>query len=110
MVRTPEWQRQFLAQPLALRKAKVEELRAMSETAKGDKAYELMDANADAITDAFRRHNVRRIIHGHTHRQGRHDHHVDGQACERWVLGDWHNDSGNALAVDATGCRWLTIP
>lgn len=110
MVRTPEWQQQFLAQPLAQRKAKVEELRAMSETAKGDKAYELMDANADAIADAFRRHDVRRIIHGHTHRQARHDHRVDGHACERWVLGDWHHNSGNALAVDATGCRWLTVP
>lgn len=109
LIRTPEWQRQFLAQPLAQRKAKIEELRAMSETAKGDKAYESMDANAEAIADAFRRHHVRRIIHGHTHRQARHDHLVDGQDCERWVLGDWHDDRGNALAVDATGCRWLTI-
>lgn len=110
MVRTPEWQRQFLALPLTQRKAKVEELRAMSETAKGDKAYELMDANADAIADAFRRHGVRRIIHGHTHRRARHEHNIDGQARERWVLGDWHDALGNALAVDAAGCRWLNIP
>jgi UDP-2,3-diacylglucosamine hydrolase len=108
MVRTSEWQRQFLAQPLPHRKAKVEELRAMSETAKGDKAYELMDANVEAVALAFRRHNVRRIIHGHTHRQARHEHLVDGHACERWVLGDWHA-RGNALAVDTDGCRWLTI-
>lgn len=110
MVRTPEWRQQFLALPLAQRKAKVEELRALSETAKGGKAYQLMDANTDAITDAFRRHNVTRIIHGHTHRRAHHEHTVDGRLCERWVLGDWHDDSGNALGVDASGCRWLTLP
>jgi UDP-2,3-diacylglucosamine hydrolase len=108
LIRAPNWQRQFLALPLAQRKAKIEELRAMSETAKGDKAYELMDANTDTVADAFRRHNVSRIIHGHTHRQARHDHLIDGRACERWVLGDWHA-TGSALSVDANGCRWLTI-
>jgi UDP-2,3-diacylglucosamine hydrolase len=107
-IRAPNWQRQFLALPLAQRKAKIEELRAMSETAKGDKAYELMDANADAIAVAFRHHNVSRIIHGHTHRQARHDHLIDGRARERWVLGDWQA-TGSALSVDTNGCRWLTI-
>ena len=108
VVRAPAWQKEFLALPLAERKARIEGLRELSETAKGGKAYALMDTNADAVADAFRRHGVTRMIHGHTHRQARHDHVVDGRACERWVLGDWHA-TGNALAVDTTGCRWLTI-
>ena len=33
---------------------------------------------------------------------------IDNRACVRWVLGDWHQ-CGNALAVNAAGCRWLTI-
>ncbi len=108
LVRDPAWQREFLALPLAERKVKIEEFRARSETAKSGKPYALMDTNADAVADAFRRHGVTRMIHGHTHRQARHEHLVDGRACERWVLGDWQA-SGNALAVDANGCRWLTL-
>lgn len=107
-VRDERWRRDFLALPLAERKRQIEVLRQRSETAKDGKPHELMDANAEAIATAFRRHGVRRIIHGHTHRQARHEHMVDGCNCERWVLGDWHA-AGNALACDDTGCRWLTI-
>jgi UDP-2,3-diacylglucosamine hydrolase len=108
LLRSDEWQRKLLALPLAERKRKIEGLREQSEMAKGGKSYELMDANADAIAAAFREHGVARMIHGHTHRQARHEHIVDGRSCERWVLGDWHA-TGNALACDADGCRWLTI-
>jgi UDP-2,3-diacylglucosamine hydrolase len=107
-VRTPAWREEFLALPLAERKRKIEALRERSEDSKRAKAYDLMDTNANAVTEAFRRHGVTRMIHGHTHRQARHEHIVDGRVRERWVLGDWHA-SGNALAVDTNGCRWLTI-
>jgi UDP-2,3-diacylglucosamine hydrolase len=108
VARTPQWRADVLAKPLAERKAMLEVLRARSEAAKQGKDYDVMDANGAAVADAFRRHGVCRLIHGHTHRQARHEHQVDGRACERWVLGDWHA-SGNALAVDAGGCRWLAV-
>jgi UDP-2,3-diacylglucosamine hydrolase len=108
IARSPQWQAGVLAKPLAERKLLLDSLRAQSEAAKQTKDYETMDANACAIADAFRRHEVRRLIHGHTHRQARHEHLIDGRVCERWVLGDWHA-KGNALAVSADGCRWLTI-
>jgi UDP-2,3-diacylglucosamine hydrolase len=107
-VRDPAWQRRFLALPLAERRRKIEGMREQSETAKGGKRNEIMDANDDAIAAAFRTHGVSRMIHGHTHRQARHDHTIDNRARERWVLGDWRA-IGNALAVDSAGCRWLTI-
>lgn len=107
-VRDPAWQRRFLALPLAERRRKIEGMREQSETAKGGKRNEIMDANDDAIAAAFRTHGVSRMIHGHTHRQAGHDHTVDGRAHERWVLGDW-GATGNALAVDSAGCRWLKV-
>ena len=107
-VRDPRWQREFLALPLAERRRQIEALRQRSETAKDGKPHALMDANADAIAAAFRTHGASRIIHGHTHRQARHEHIVDGRNCERWVLGDW-GETGNALAADSTGCRWVAI-
>jgi len=108
VVRTPAWRDEFLALPLAERKKRIEGLRERSETAKSGKPHALMDTNAGAVAEAFHRSNVSRMIHGHTHRQARHELVVDGRNCERWVLGDWHA-TGNALAVDDTGWRWLRI-
>jgi len=53
-----------------------------------------MDVNAEAVREALRRHQVSRLIHGHTHRPGRHRIDVDGRACERWVLPDWYGAGG----------------
>ena len=102
------WQQQFLSQPLAQRKAFIEQLRARSENEKQYKSSGLMDVNDAAVADLLREYNYPRLIHGHTHRLNHHLHAVDGHSCERWVLGDWH-ESGNALRCDANGCGWETI-
>lgn len=104
-VRSETWQRDFLARPLADRKAEIADLRARSEAGKREKPAELMDVNQDAVAQAYARHGVARIIHGHTHRRA---HHRDAGG-ERWVLPDW-DDQGGALACDASGCRWLDLP
>lgn len=107
-VRDTNWRNNFLAQPLAQRKAQIEQLRKMSEQNKQSKAMEIMDVNTEAVAGMFRNHGYPRMIHGHTHRQKHHQLQVDNKACERWVLGDWHT-TGNALYCDATGCRFLAI-
>lgn len=107
-VREPAWRNHFLAQPLAQRKAQIEQLRKMSATHKQTKSMEIMDVNLDAVADLFRAHHFPRMIHGHTHRQKHHVHKLDGEVCDRWVMGDWHT-TGNALRCDATGCRFQTI-
>ncbi len=53
-----------------------------------------MDVNAAAVRNAFQAHGVTRLVHGHTHRPGRHALEVDGRACERWVLPDWYGPGG----------------
>ncbi len=98
------WQQQFLSQPLAQRKAFIEQLRARSENEKLHKSSDLMDVSDAAVMDMLREYNYPRLIHGHTHRLNHHLHAVDGHNCERWVLGDWH-ETGNALCCDAEGCR-----
>lgn len=109
-VRGEGWRRHFLAQPLGARKAEIEHLRSRSESEKREKPMALMDANIGAVERAFAAHGVARMIHGHTHRQARHDHTVAGRACERWVLPEWDHGGGAALACDAAGCRWLKLP
>lgn len=107
-VRDAQWQRQFLALPLAARKRKIEEVRQLSESAKQSKAAEIMDVNADAVAETFRRNGYVRMIHGHTHRPAQHWHDVDGQRCERWVLADWY-ERGSYLACDESGCRSIAL-
>lgn len=93
MVREPEWQTGFLAKPLAERRAIVINLRKTSKEATEDKPEDIMDVNQPAVEQAMREHNVRLLIHGHTHRPGVHNFVLDGQPATRIVLGDWYQQS-----------------
>lgn len=108
-VHDPAWQRQFLAQPLAVRKAQITGMRERSKMEKSTKSEVIMDVNAQAVTALFRDHGLpQRLIHGHTHRQGRHRLDVDGQQVERVVLGDW-GKTGNCLVCKPGFCEFVTL-
>lgn len=107
-VHDADFQRQFLAKPLAERKAYIAQLRSRSMAEKQSKDSAIMDVNDAAVADLLRAYRYPRLIHGHTHRPCRHEHSVDGHRCERWVLGDWHRH-GTALRCDATGCRMISF-
>jgi UDP-2,3-diacylglucosamine hydrolase len=92
--RSPQWQREFLAKSLTERRKAILELREKSKEVIQAKPAEIMDVSDDAVREAFRRHSVRRLIHGHTHRPGKHVVDVDGQKRERWVLPDWYGPGG----------------
>jgi UDP-2,3-diacylglucosamine hydrolase len=89
--------------PFAWRRRLAHQARAGSEAAKAGKAADIMDVNADAVVRTLREHQVRRLIHGHTHRPAQHVHTVDGHDCERWVLPDWYARWGYVVC-DAAGC------
>lgn len=96
-IRSTAWRQDFLSRPLAERKAISETLRQQSEQEKQIKPAAFMEASPLAVEDAFRRHAVTRMIHGHTHIGARHG--TPGHN-ERWVLPEWHGKS----------CFWLTVP
>ncbi len=108
-VRNPAWQQQFLAQPLAQRKALIEQAREQSKTEKRYKTAEIMDVNPDAVSALLRQFNYPRLVHGHTHRPARHNAVVDGHAVERWVLGDW-DIQANALRCAPGQTTWEIFP
>ncbi len=109
-VRNPSWQQSFLDQPLVARVAQIEALRMRSETEKSIKSEAIMDVNEGAVRALLASHGYPELlIHGHTHRPGRHAVDIDGHACTRWVLGDWH-DTGDYLRVDGDGCSRHLIP
>ena len=92
--RSGAWQQQFLAQPLAERRSAILALREKSKAVIQAKPAAIMDVNGDAVREALRRHGVSRLVHGHTHRPGRHAVQVDARPCERWVLPDWYGRGG----------------
>ncbi|MCM2308615.1 MAG: UDP-2,3-diacylglucosamine diphosphatase [Sulfuritalea sp.] len=109
MVRSLQWQADFLARPLAERRAEVENLRRRSAAAMQDKTAAIMDANAAAIRTALTSHGCTRLIHGHTHRPGHETIALAAGSAERWVLSDWDSGRGDALEIDAAGVRRIDL-
>ena len=109
LVRNPAWQQQFLAKPIAERRAIAANLRETSRQRTGEKAAYIMDVNPQAVEATLRAHGVRRLIHGHTHRPAVHDLSIDGEPAQRIVLGDWY-EQGSVLRCDAGGLRLETLP
>jgi len=90
MLRNPAWQSDFLGKPLVERIMMAKALREKSEQEVQNKAADIMDVNADAVSRAFRDHGVSLMIHGHTHRPDIHQLTLDDIPVTRIVLGDWY--------------------
>lgn len=101
-VRTPEWQAQVLAMPLAARRALAAQARADSKAHTGSTTETIMDVNAGAVAGAMRHAGVARLVHGHTHRPAIHRFTLDDRPAERIVLGDWY-EQGSLLRVTSGG-------
>jgi UDP-2,3-diacylglucosamine hydrolase len=84
--------------------------RNRSEVDKSHKPDAIMDVNDNAVREAFRRHQVSRIIHGHTHRPAEHSYRIDEHDCQRVVLADWRPQRLEYLSCDAHGWQRQTLP
>ena len=104
-VRDPAWQQQFLAMPLAQRKAIIAGLREGSRQAHGEKSYEIMDVTPAAVAALHEATQAPTIIHGHTHRPALHQ--DDRTGRRRYVLPDWELDAepvrGGWIAITDDG-------
>jgi len=107
-VRDPGWQRQFLALPLASRRALAGAARVGSQAHTAAVEYAITDVNADSVALALRRSATATLLHGHTHRPAIHALQVDGRACTRIVLGDWY-DQGSLLRWDQNGPELISM-
>jgi len=104
VARSAEWQREFLGKPREERRGLILGLREKSKAVIQAKPADIMDVNDAAVAEALRRHGTDRLVHGHTHRPGRHRLEVDGRARERWVLPDWYG-AGGYLEIGAAEPR-----
>lgn len=89
----------FLHLPLKVRLKIAEKIRHKSRTDKQRKAAEIMDVNPHFVQHIFAEFGVKRMIHGHTHRQKIHK---IPPHFERIVLGDW-GETASILEVTPQG-------
>jgi UDP-2,3-diacylglucosamine hydrolase len=108
-VREPAWQRQFLALPIASRRALAGAARAGSQAHTAAVEYAITDVNAGSVEAALRGAGTATLLHGHTHRPAIHALQVDGRPCTRIVLGDWY-DQGSLLRWDRNGPELASLP
>ncbi|WP_367849989.1 UDP-2,3-diacylglucosamine diphosphatase [Rhodoferax sp. WC2427] len=99
VVRSPQWQQDFLAKPLAERQHIARGIRSQSESRKRSGAV-YADVDTAAAVAWLQAAHATTLVHGHTHRPAQHD---LGHGLQRWVLTDW-----DASAQPARG-EWLTL-
>ncbi|MCE4553595.1 UDP-2,3-diacylglucosamine diphosphatase [Pelomonas cellulosilytica] len=108
-VRSPDWQAQLLAQPLAARQALARQMREASKVAQ---AEQLMSTDLDGNTcrALLNEAGAPTLIHGHTHRPSVHD---LGGGMRRVVLSDWDFDAapprGDVIRLSTAGLQRLAL-
>lgn len=109
MVRAPDWQREFLARPLAVRQQVAQALRSESESRKQSGAS-YADVDRDEALAWLDAAGADTLVHGHTHRPADHD--LDARH-RRIVLTDWDLAAtpprGEVLRLTAGGARRLPL-
>jgi UDP-2,3-diacylglucosamine hydrolase len=101
-VRGAQWQAEFLARPLAERRAIARELRAQSQRRKASQpAGEWFDVDSAAAVRWMHESATPTLVHGHTHRPGSE---ALAPGFTRQVLSDW--DLDDAQVPRAQVLRW----
>ncbi|MEO8465472.1 MAG: UDP-2,3-diacylglucosamine diphosphatase [Gammaproteobacteria bacterium] len=95
-LRSPAWQHEFLAKPVAERRKIATDLRQMSAAEIAAKAESIMDVNQATVERTMREFDVRFLLHGHTHRPAIHRFTLDGRPAQRIVLGAWYEQDSFA--------------
>ena len=102
LLRSMEFQTDFLRKPLAERAAVARQIRGESKAHIRETAADIMDVTPREVVETMQKAGVRVLIHGHTHRPDVHQVDLGGDTGKRYVLGDW-DTSMKYLTADGTG-------
>lgn len=103
LLRSPAFIEDFISRPIQQRIQLAIEYRKRSGEVVSLKSADIMDINQQTVESYMREHGVKRLIHGHTHRPARHRFNLEGTPAERYVLQDWHEQSGAYLRITGDG-------
>ncbi len=88
LLRSEDWQREFLSQSLENRREFGKKIRKESQASNATKAESIMDVSKSAIEEVKNRKDIKVVVHGHTHRPGI-EKNDDG--FTRITLGPWEH-------------------
>jgi UDP-2,3-diacylglucosamine hydrolase len=105
--RDPAWQQMMLEKPLDQRLMIATMWRMQSKANNANKPENIMDVTPEDVVRVMAEAGVQTLLHGHTHRPQVHDIEVAGKPARRLVLGDWREDTGEAVIgiADKNGLR-----
>ncbi|KTF13460.1 UDP-2,3-diacylglucosamine diphosphatase [Pseudoalteromonas sp. H105] len=103
------WPRLMLALPLWYRRSVAKKAREKSKQNQAGKSLEILDVSQEAVLDVFAKHQVKNMIHGHTHRPNVHHYKEQGTELTRTVLGDWYTQ-GSYLVVTPDSQKLVSTP
>lgn len=103
------WPRLMLALPLWYRRSVAKKAREKSKQNQAGKSLEILDVTQEAVLDVFAKHQVKNMIHGHTHRPNVHHYKEQGTELTRTVLGDWYTQ-GSYLVVTPDSQKLVSTP
>ncbi len=89
-VRNPQWQQQFLAQPLIKRRLIAQQARLQSQQYTQQISDDIMDVTQSEVIRVMQQYDVVNLIHGHTHRPAIHQFLINNQNAWRKVVGAWY--------------------
>jgi UDP-2,3-diacylglucosamine hydrolase len=100
LLRSEAFIQDFLSRSIEERLHLAAEYRKRSGEVISLKSADIMDVNQGAVEDYMQTYGVLQLIHGHTHRPAVHEFELDTKIAQRYVLEDWHEDSGAYLSVN----------
>jgi UDP-2,3-diacylglucosamine hydrolase len=98
LVRDPQWQQQFLSLSINERINIAKDIRSQSKERGKTLSEEISDVTPAEVINIMQHNQVSLLIHGHTHRQARHNLTIEKLQSERIVLGDW-GVTGSVLSI-----------
>lgn len=98
----------FLSLSLKYRKRLVNQVRSQSQN-NTYRSSDEMDVVAESVIEHMQRHEVTKLIHGHTHKPGITKYQINAQELIRYVLSDW-DDRPKILCYDNTKGIYFAHP
>ncbi|MEM7027576.1 MAG: UDP-2,3-diacylglucosamine diphosphatase [Pseudomonadota bacterium] len=94
--------------PFSIRKKISTDVRSYTVEQTKNKSSEITDVNESTVIQEMEKHQVKILIHGHTHRQAMHDVNLSSGSGKRIVLGDWYKKD-SILIKDTNGYRFERV-
>jgi UDP-2,3-diacylglucosamine hydrolase len=118
LVRNPLFKKIFLSLPLSWRmkiagniRAKSRDSLQMKQVKETNQEINLdkYDVTQTAVITMLRKHEVYKMIHGHTHKPNIHEFYLDNKPAKRVVLGDWGTASSIILKINVHGLELFNL-